>query len=644
MNVKGESLKKTKVCLGIDYGTTKTVVSFCTRDDAFPQLLLLDNNGSSNVPTCVYLPSADAVPLIGVQAENRGMNDNLHFASDIKMLLTSDRSLLSVDDREYSAADLTELYLKEIRKCCESYYQIEHVVITRPAQGDPTRDDRLMKAVRNAGFQDVEFIAEPEAAAYAYLKQNPSQFRNALVVDWGGGTLDMTLVSVEGRDIRAYPEFTRGWSENLGGVDIDYMLFEYVGKLMTQQDMGDEWNEDVLNSAWILNVMNDMKTAKIALSDPTQSIISLSLSRSSGEPYPVLKLKRSAYIELIKKDILESAAEKAAGLIREIKAAGIEPEIILLFGGTSLIPEVAEYMYQETGLKCTPWSSAKEAVSLGAALKAREKWAFALSSSRRTWWIWLVIILSGIVCVSMIPCVFSYIDDVRKIDRYRKAAEEGNAEAQLNLGICYELGHGTPLDHTEAVKWYRKAAEGGNAEAQLNLAICYEYGRGVRKDELEAYIWYSEAAAQGNASAKEILKKHLIPNWITIRKIMLTNRINEKQYQLLKLQAEKDIFEEWKEHKYYQRGAEQGVDETQLNLSICNENGQGVPQDHVETFWLYSRAAEYGIAEAQFELGNKYYHGQGVKKDEKAAVEWYRKAAAQGNKDAKTALKRLGVE
>jgi TPR repeat protein len=57
---------------------------------------------------------------------------------------------------------------------------------------------------------------------------------------------------------------------------------------------------------------------------------------------------------------------------------------------------------------------------------------------------------------------------------YRKAAEQGFAEAQCNLGVMYRLGRGVPQDDAEAMRWYRKAAKQGNAQAQNGLIIMYE--------------------------------------------------------------------------------------------------------------------------------------------------------------------------
>lgn len=82
-------------------------------------------------------------------------------------------------------------------------------------------------------------------------------------------------------------------------------------------------------------------------------------------------------------------------------------------------------------------------------------------------------------------------------------AEQGDAYAQVNLGIMYEFGKGVAQDYYEAVKWYRLAAEQGEAIAQYNLGYMYEYGRGVAKDYTQAMRWYRQAADQGLKPAIE---------------------------------------------------------------------------------------------------------------------------------------------
>jgi len=89
----------------------------------------------------------------------------------------------------------------------------------------------------------------------------------------------------------------------------------------------------------------------------------------------------------------------------------------------------------------------------------------------------------------------------------RKAADQGHAIAQHNLGSIYYWGNGVPKDAEEAVKWYRKAADQGNASAQFNLGVVYFNGEGVPKDKVMSYKWFNLSAAQGNAESKAALER-----------------------------------------------------------------------------------------------------------------------------------------
>ena len=73
------------------------------------------------------------------------------------------------------------------------------------------------------------------------------------------------------------------------------------------------------------------------------------------------------------------------------------------------------------------------------------------------------------------------------------------------MGICYFGGEGVREDKEEAVKWFRKAAEQGIAEAQFQLGNCYFNGEGVREDKTEALKWFRKAAEQGYVMAADIL-------------------------------------------------------------------------------------------------------------------------------------------
>jgi len=88
------------------------------------------------------------------------------------------------------------------------------------------------------------------------------------------------------------------------------------------------------------------------------------------------------------------------------------------------------------------------------------------------------------------------------LDKYLTAAEQGDAEAQFNLAVCFAKGDGMPQDAVEAVKWFRRAAEQGDANAQLILGVCFFMGTGVKQNKAEAVKWYRRAATQGHAEAQ----------------------------------------------------------------------------------------------------------------------------------------------
>ena len=81
-------------------------------------------------------------------------------------------------------------------------------------------------------------------------------------------------------------------------------------------------------------------------------------------------------------------------------------------------------------------------------------------------------------------------------------AEAGDAQAQLSLGVLYDVGQAVRRDPATAYRWYRRAAVAGLAEAQFNVAVMHDTGEGVPRDASEAALWYSRAAAHGNRRAQ----------------------------------------------------------------------------------------------------------------------------------------------
>jgi serine/threonine protein kinase len=166
---------------------------------------------------------------------------------------------------------------------------------------------------------------------------------------------------------------------------------------------------------------------------------------------------------------------------------------------------------------------------------------------------------------------------------YRKAADQGSAVGQSDLGSLYYYGHGLPQDYAQALFWFRKAADQGDASADANLGVMYANGQGVPQDYAQAVAWHRKAADQGSAVG-------------------------------------------------------------QNDLGTLYQSGHGLPQDSAQALFWFRKAADQGDAFADINLGIMYENGQGVTKDLAQARMWYQKAADQGNEDAKRRLAALVVQ
>jgi TPR repeat protein len=104
-------------------------------------------------------------------------------------------------------------------------------------------------------------------------------------------------------------------------------------------------------------------------------------------------------------------------------------------------------------------------------------------------------------CVEIYDAISAYNARYRSEARmrlYRPLAENGNRDAQFQLGVMYASGFGAPRDQPKALFWYRKAAAQHSAKAERNLGIAYDLGEGVEKDLAQAAFWYRGGAEDGD--------------------------------------------------------------------------------------------------------------------------------------------------
>jgi len=242
-------------------------------------------------------------------------------------------------------------------------------------------------------------------------------------------------------------------------------------------------------------------------------------------------------------------------------------------------------------------------------------------------------------------------DLAKAVEGWLKAAEQGDAIAQYNLGICYINGNGVEQDPVRAFEWFRKGAEQGDTDAQFCLAICYDKGEGVAKDHTKAFEWWYQLAEQGDANAQynlgvcyargEGVRKNLAKAVLWYRRAMLQGHIKAERA-IWKAGQKLIRTKKWRHNDpqretFYQHIAN-AVSELPEREQYLLKLHYGMEDDPVDTIAQFRHAAKAGDAVAQYFLGMCYEIGKGVTQDLAQAVEWYRQAAEQGNADAQEAL------
>jgi uncharacterized protein len=261
-------------------------------------------------------------------------------------------------------------------------------------------------------------------------------------------------------------------------------------------------------------------------------------------------------------------------------------------------------------------------------------------------------------------------DAAAAVRELKPLAEQGNAEAQFNLGSLYYQGWGVPQDYKEAAEWLRKSAEQGYIFAQVSLGSIYAEGvqGAIRQNYSDALMWFILAAGQGDMEAMELrdtLTERMTPTQIAEAQRLAREfkplNIHTKSLEEFKALAKQgDTDAQFKVGLMYYFGqgvprdyleslnwfkmaARQGHPLAQYNAGYMYEKGEGTPQDYAEAARYYRRAAEQGYQLAQYTLGYLCEKGQGINRDEIQALMWYNLAAIQGETKAKAARDRIIV-
>jgi TPR repeat protein len=208
-------------------------------------------------------------------------------------------------------------------------------------------------------------------------------------------------------------------------------------------------------------------------------------------------------------------------------------------------------------------------------------------------------------------------------------AEKGDPDAQVFVGNCYANGQGVAADIGRAMSWYRKAAMQGHAQAQCDIGVRYLYGLDVAKDKIEAYAFFALAETSNELASKNLA--FLRNQMSSGDRLLGLERMKELQDEMLVSRAGRAVG----------IGQAESLDSRlSRSNSDTREQKPGKNPDYFKAeFLAYKEKAElHDDASAQYQLGVYYFNGYGVAVDVSESFKWYLKAAEQGHAGAQLAV------
>lgn len=346
--------------LGIDLGTTYTAAAL-TRDGRTEMVPL--GNRAASIPSLVFLRD-DGTVLAGEAAERRGLGEPARLARQFKRRV-GDTAPIVLGATPYSADRLTGLLLQQVVAAATEREgeRPDHVAVCHPASWGPFKVDLLRQACEQADLPGATLLTEPVAAAVHFAATDRIDVGGVVAVyDLGGGTFDAAVLRRTGDGFEPLGE--PAGIERLGGIDFDEAVHAHVARSLDGAlDRLDP--DDPTARQALARLRQECVAAKEALSVDADTTIPVVLPNLQVD----LRLTRAELEEMIRPTI----GETIAALHRALANAGVgaeELQAVLLVGGSSRIPLVAEMVSSAMGRPVSVNAHPKHAIALGAAIVA----------------------------------------------------------------------------------------------------------------------------------------------------------------------------------------------------------------------------------------------------------------------------------
>ena len=351
--------------IGIDLGTSNSAAAVVMGGK--PTIIPAAEGatvGGKAFPSVVAFKDGEL--LVGEPARRQAVTNPENTIVAAKRKMGTDH-VFKANDKEYKPQQISAFILQKIKKDAEAFTgdKIEQAVITVPAYFDDNQRQATKDAGTIAGLDVVRIINEPTAASLAFGLDKAKQDMKILVFDFGGGTLDVTIMEMGGG---VFEVMSTSGDTQLGGTDMDKAIIDYVVDEFKKKE-GIDLNQDKTAMARIAEAS---EKAKIELSTVMETDINLpfiSHDPSSGAKNLELRLTRAKLEDLVKPivDRCKPSIEKA---LEDAKLSSSDISKIVMVGGPTRMPLVRKFVGEVVGKEPESGVDPMEAVAAGAAIQA----------------------------------------------------------------------------------------------------------------------------------------------------------------------------------------------------------------------------------------------------------------------------------
>jgi molecular chaperone DnaK len=356
--------KKEKI-IGIDLGTSNSAAAVLKggKPTIIPSAEGTTASGKA-FPSFVAF-TKDGQMLVGEPARRQAITNPEGTVMAIKRKMGTDYKV-EFNDKEYTPQQISAFILQKIKKDSEAYLgtKIKKAVITVPAYFNDNQRQATKDAGKIAGLDVVRIINEPTAASLAYGIDKGEKEQKIMVFDFGGGTLDVTMLEFGGGVFEV--KSTSGDTQ-LGGTDMDNALIEYIASEF-EKDNGIDVRDD---KKAMQRLRDSAEKAKIELSTTLSTDINLPYvaEDSKGPKHLEITINRAKLEELVR-PIVEKCKESMIRAIEDAKWDTKDVYKIILVGGPTRMPMVQKFVEEVMEKPPERGVDPMECVAMGAAIQA----------------------------------------------------------------------------------------------------------------------------------------------------------------------------------------------------------------------------------------------------------------------------------